>query len=274
MVRVVVGDTATTALLPQFCGTVQSWNGAREGALHEGSGYHWVDIVVWENMFLLSEVNDHALAGVVGGGDTFTQRVDRLLAQAGMGVRPRHRHRRTTATFQSTDFAQDVATEMYRTVDSVEVIVWPGKDGMLMFRDRTTVPGASGPCPPRPKPGLGGDRQRRRHSSSHRSTWPVSAAPPSRTPTSGSPGRYQRRSKQRTDLATVAEPGDADLARVANRHAHPGPPNLPARLVRHRIRPRCRPSTKMIVEADITDLITLEAGPDHVRPLPGLLGHP
>ena len=249
MVRIVVSDGTT--LINQLCGQTVVWNEACEGL----GAYEWVDITVWENMFLLSSVDDHGLAGVVGGGDTLTQRVDRLMTQAdwqfGIAV-----FATPPATFQATDFAQDVLTELYRTVDGVDAVVYPAKDGMLIIRDRTTGSGVSWVYerPDQDPDSIVTANDDDRILSS------VDLARVGGTvvhfDNAGIAGRYQRRSTQRTDMITVAEPGDADLARVAYG-------------ILARGRQTYRPVTfavesgqglnqaKMIIEADITDRVTL-----------------
>jgi hypothetical protein len=255
MIRCAIGDETT--LLAQFCGTSISWNEASAGL----EAYNWVDIVVWENMFLLSEVNDHALDGVIGGGDTFTQRVDRLLDQAEWAF-GREIMSTSAAHFQASDFAQDVATNLYLTVDSVDVVVFSDKDGMLMFHDR----------------GVGSGISWELHQPDQDTDSIVTANDDDRILSSvdlarvggtvityenhGIAGKYQRRSQTRTDLITVAEPGDADLARVADG-------------MLSRARQTYRPVTfaiesgqgvnqsRLIVEADITDRLTLFTGLPH-----------
>jgi len=252
MMRVAVGDPTT--LIPQFCGTTVSWNESSEGV----GAYDWVDITVWENMFLLSEVNDHALAGVVGGGDTLTQRVDRLLTQAAWQF-DREIMSMSSATFQATDFAQDVASELYRTVDSVDAVVYPAKDGMLVIRDRATGSGARWTYarPDQDPDSVVTANDDDRILASIDLARVGGSAVTYTNP--GLAGRYQRRSTQRTDMITVAEPGDTDLARVADG-------------ILTRARQTYRPvefsveagqgvtQSKLIVEADLGDRVTVAHG--------------
>lgn len=250
MVRVVVGDD--THLRPQFCGQTVVWNEACAGL----RAYEWVDVTVWENIFLLGEVNDHGLAGVVGGGDTLTQRIDRLLTQADWQF-GRDISSTTPATFQATDFAQDVATEFYRTVDSTDCVVWPAKDGMLMVRDRATGSGESWVLhhgDQNPDSLITANDDDRILSSVNLARVGGNLTTYTNT---GIAARYQRRSTQRTDMITVAESGDADLARVAN--------GMLAR-ARQTYRPvqvavesgQGANQAQLIIEHDITDRLTLD----------------
>lgn len=252
MVRVAVGDATT--LCSQFCGQSISWNEASVGL----EAYSWVDIVVWENSFLLSEVNDHALDGVIGGGDTLTQRVDRLLDQADWAF-GREIMSTTPATFQASDFAQDVASNLYLTVDSVDAVVWPAKHGMLMIADRAMGSGISWKLQRR-------DQDTDSIVTANDDERILSSVDLSRVggtvityENHGIAGKYQRRSTTRTDLITNAEPGDADLQRVADG-------------MLARARQTYRPVTfavesgqgfnqaQLIVEADITDRMTIDIG--------------
>lgn len=252
-VRIVVGNGTITK--NQFCGQVQSWNEGSVGL----DAYSWVDITVWENFYLLSQVNDHALAGVVGGGETLTQRVDRLLTQAAWQY-DRDIVSSTPATFQSSDFAQDVATELFRTLDSVDATAWPAKDGMIKIRDRSVGTGAHWTLG---HPDLNPDTFVTQNDD-ERILSSVDLARIGGTFVTytnlGLASRYDRRSTNRTDLNTVAEGGDADLARVASG-------------VLARARQTYRPisfevqsgqgefASELILESDLTDRITIDDGP-------------
>jgi len=252
MVRMVIGDGTTT--LTQFTGTTVVWNEASAGL----EAYQWVDITAWETMSLLSEVDDHALAGVVGGGDTLTQRVERLLDQADWQF-DFEVETAVAATFQATDFAQDVLTELYRTVDSVDCVVYPSKHGELVIRDRATGSGVTW-FYQRP------DQHTDAVVTANDDERILSSVDLARVGGSvvtytnvGIAGKYQRRATQRTDMATIAETGDADLARVA------------AGML-NRAKQTYRPVTfavesgqganqsTMIVESDITDRVSLAHG--------------
>jgi hypothetical protein len=250
MCRLVVSDGVD--VLNQFCGQTVVWNEAGAGL----GAYEFVDITVWENMFLLSGVNDHALAGVVGGGDTLTQRIDRLLTQAAWAFK-RVIMSAVAATFQASNFPRDVASEVYLTVDSVDCVIWPGKDGMLMIADRAMGSGAHWTLPT-------ADQNTDSIVTANDDERILSSVDLARVggtsvtyTNTGLAGKYQRRSTQRTDLITNAEAGDADLARVANG-------------MLTRARQTYRPvqfsvesgqganQAQLIIESDITDRISLD----------------
>jgi hypothetical protein len=252
MVRVVCGDGTST--ITQITGTTVSWNESCVGL----NAYEWVDITAWENISLLSAVDDHALDGVVGGGDTLTQRVDRLMDQADW-VFGAEIETAVAATYQATDFAQDVLTELYRTVDSVDCVVYSSKHGEIVIRDRATGRGLQWTYQ---RPDQDPDSVVTANDDD-RILSSVDLARVGGTVVTysnvGMAERYQRRSTQRTDLITVAEAGDADLQRVANG-------------MLARARQTYRPVTfavesgqgvnqsRMIVESDITDRMTIDHG--------------
>lgn len=208
ILRVVIGNGVDT--LPQFTGLVQSWNEGSVGL----QAYEWVDIRVWEPLYLLSLVNDNALAGVVGGGDTLGQRIDRLLTQADWQFDAAI-FDATGATFQATDLAQDTATEMYLTVDSVDYTVWTMKDGSLKVSSRewgshywTLAHNDQNPD----SLITANDDERILSSVDLARVGGTSVT----YTNAGLASIYQRRSTNRNDLITVAESADADLERVAN----------------------------------------------------------
>lgn len=253
MLRVAIGNGTITK--QQFCGQVQAWREASVGL----DAYDWIDVTVWESMFLLAEVNDHALAGVVGGGETLTQRIDRLLAKADWQF-DRDIASSTAATFQSTDLASDMATELYRTVDSVDATVWPAKDGKLKIRDRATGTGVHWTLAHQdqnPDSLITNNDDERILSSVDLAR--IGGASVTYTNT-GLAGRYQRRSTSRTDLNTVAEAGNADLERVGT--------GMLAR-ARQTYRPVSFEVTSgqgpgpaaLIFDSDLTDRVTLDHGP-------------
>jgi hypothetical protein len=250
MVRVVVSDG--TEVIGQFCGQTVIWNESCAGL----RAYEWVDVTVWENMFLLSEVNDHGLAGVIGGGDTLTQRVDRLMTQADWQFDVMILST-SAATYQATNFSQDVLSELYKTVDSIDAVVYSAKDGALTIRDRATGSGVHLVLEhddQNPDSVLTANDDGRILSS-------VDLARVGGTvvhyDNPGMAARYQRRSTKRTDMITVAEAGDADLARVAD--------GMLAR-ARQTYRPvhfsiesgQGDNQAAMIIDNEITDRITLD----------------
>lgn len=208
LLRIVIGNGVVTK--PQFTGLVHSWNEAGVGL----DAYEWIDIVAWEPQFLLAGIDDNALAVAVGAGETLTQRIDRLLAKAAWQF-DRSIVSTLTATYQATDHAQDVASEMYRVVDSVEVTVWSGKDGRLRFRERRLGNGGAWTLAHQdknPESLITANDDDRILASVDLARVGGSSVTYTNT---GIAGRYQRRTSQRTDLVTVAEPANADLARVA-----------------------------------------------------------
>lgn len=194
----------------QFTGLVQKWVEDGEGL----EAYAWVDINVWEVQFLLNEVNDNALISPIGAGDDLLARFNRLLAQAawafGLNVFTTQH-----ATFQATNLSQDVATEAYLTVDSVDATLWSGKDGTLYVRDRSR---GSGILWEIDWPDMHPDAAKNANDD-ERILSEVNLARTGGTEVNYSnptlAGRYQKRSTKRDGLITQAEAADADLARVA-----------------------------------------------------------
>lgn len=256
LLRVVIGNGVSTK--PQFTGLTQSWIEASQGQAG-GAGYQWVDVTAWESLSLLSESNDNALAGVVGGGETLTQRVDRLLTQAewqfGYATDP---SAGGAATFQATDLAQDVASELFRTVDSCDATVVPAKNGSLLVWSRGNGSYGNWNFPyeyQNPDTFTTANDDDRILSSVDLAR--VGGTVVTFTNT-GVAGRYQKRSTNRVDLMTVAEAADADLARVAA--------GMLAR-ANESYRPvsfACESGqgasvSNLMIEADLTDRITLDA---------------
>jgi hypothetical protein len=141
-------------------------------------------------------------------------------------------------------------------VDSVECVVWPAKDGELMIRDRAVGSGNSWTLnryDQNPDTLVTANDDERILSSVDLARVGGTAVTYTGT---GIAARYQRRSTQRTDLMTVAEPGNADLARVANGMLNRGKQTYRPVTISGESGQGVNPS-KLIVEADITDRINL-----------------
>lgn len=210
LMRVVVYDGGAVVNFI-FAGIIQSWDDAGVGLL----AYEWVDIVVWDPQFLFNEVNENALATALGGGENLTGRINRLVNkvdyQFGYFVGST-----TPATFQATDLAQDMATELYLTVDSVDAVAWAGKKGGLQVYDRATGSGTSWEIQ---SDDVNPDTVR----TANNDQLILAQVALARVGGSevvfvnvGVAGRYYRRSTKRDGLITVAEAANADLQRVAD----------------------------------------------------------
>jgi len=200
-----------TNVYSQFVGITQSWNETSEGL----TAYEWVDIVAWEGLFLWNDVDENALVTPVGGGETLEKRVDRLATKVNYTFSYDVVHRPNVGTLQATNLSQDMATELYLTMDSLECMVYCGKDGVLKIRDRATGNGRSW--------FIGADHYNPdllvTQNDDAKILASIDLARVGGTAVtyvnSGVAGRYQKRSTKRTDMITVAEGSDADLARVA-----------------------------------------------------------
>lgn len=235
-----------------FTGLTQSWKEGSAGL----AAYEWVDIVAWEPMFLLNEVNDNALLTPLGAGDTLAQRIDRLLTlaewQFGTDVLCA-----CPGTFQATNLGQVVATEVYLSVDSVDSVVWSGVDGRLHIRERRFGTGVHWQF-------LRVFRDPDTTVFENNDDRLLSAINLARTGGSetlytnvGLAGRYQKRTTKRDGLVTQAEAGDGDLARVAAGVL--GRATQAYRPVEFAVDcSQNHMARRLLVEADITDRVTID----------------
>lgn len=106
--------------LPQFCGIVESWTTTTVGL--RGDIYSTVTVV--ETTAALAKIDNNALPGLVGGGDTIVQRVQRLLDVARFPY-PIHVYHTTPSDIrlQSTDMSANRLGELYLSADSAMVDV-------------------------------------------------------------------------------------------------------------------------------------------------------
>ena len=121
-------DARANGWLPMWTGRVESWpvmrQAVRSGA--ESAADSWVDVVLTETLSELANVDDNALPGVIGGGESVTPRIDRLLTAAlwryGM-TSTVNLLSETLYTMQSTDMAANRIAELYVTADSADSVV-------------------------------------------------------------------------------------------------------------------------------------------------------
>jgi hypothetical protein len=213
LVQIIVGNDIDD--FPIFTGITQSWNEASAGL----DAYRWIDVVAWEPMYLLGEVDDPALLSLTGDNDTLGQRVDRLLTQAEWQFGSIYNDDPDSPPlFQSSYFAQDVLTELYLTADSVDWQVVPSKRGLLGIRRRGTS------WMPVGLRDIGTDVPIVTDSliTTNDDELILSSVSLSRVGGSvvtytnpGVAGRYQRRTTKRTDLITKDPGSNGDLAAVA-----------------------------------------------------------
>lgn len=208
LIRVVVSNGVT--MHHEFVGITQSWNEASVGLI----AYEWVDVTAWEPLFLWNDVDENALVTSVGDGETLTARINRLATkvdwQFSLDVSSS-----APATFQATDLSQDMATELYLTVDSIDAVVWPGKDGTLTVRDRSVGTGVSWDIP---SDSLDPDSLVLANDDDRILAQVALARVGGGEvvyPNVGIALRYFKRSTKRDGLITIAEAADADLQRVA-----------------------------------------------------------
>lgn len=236
-----------------FAGVIQSWEDGGEGQL----AYEWIDVVAWEPQFLWNEVNDNALLTSVGAGENLNGRINRLANkvdyQFGYGVPST-----SPATFQGTDLAQDMATELYLTVDSADCVAWCGRRGQMLIADRAVGNGVAWEIQ---QNDINPDTLKTANDDV-RILAQVALARVGGSEVVftnvGVAARYYRRSTKRDGLVTVAEAADADLVRVANGIL--GRSN-------QTYRPRSLEmesgqnlyAQRMLVEAEITDRVTVRS---------------
>lgn len=245
----------------RYCwtGLTTSWKEGSAGL----NAYPWIDVVAWESMFLLNEVNDNALVTPVGAGETIGPRMDRLLAKVDWQFGCDITHT-TGGSFQATNLAQDILTETYLTVDSLDATVYPGKDGNLKVRDRS----------------IGTDVHWRYYpddidpdsteyaNDDERLLGTVALARLGGTEinytNTAIAGRYQKRSTKRDGLITNAEAADADLQRVADGVLGRGDETY--RPVHFSVdSSQSHMARRLLIEGEITDRLTMEQIVDDTR---------
>lgn len=253
LMRVFVYDGIT--LRPQFTGIIISWEDGGEGLL----AYQWVDIIAWDPQFLWNEVDENALLTAVGAGENITARINRLANkvdyQFGYDVLI---IAAAAASFQATDLAQDMATELYLTVDSIDAVAWVGKSGGMRVYDRSLGTGVSWSIaqsdvdPDSLKTSNNDDRILAQVALARVGGSEVVFV------NTGVASRYYRRSTKRDGLITVAEGANADLQRVADGIL--GRSNETYRPTQfHMESAQGALAQHMLVDAEITDRVTIRS---------------
>jgi hypothetical protein len=215
LVRIVVGNGTRT--IPVYTGITQAWNERTDGL----KSNRWVDIRAWEPSYLFGAVNDLALAGVVGGGESLAARIERIIDAADwqFGFRLIAFTPSSTFTLQSTNLAQDLLTELLLVIDSYDYVLVPGKGGYVDVRQRATrwldpTYRTLGTQVPIVADSLTTENDELRLLSGVGLSRVGGAA---QTYTNvGISGRYQKRTTQRLDLITNDPGGDDDLDHVAD----------------------------------------------------------
>lgn len=118
--------------VPLITAVTESWN---VNAISIDANIE-VTITAVETASLLARVNDAALVAVVGGGETTTQRVQRLLDAAGWRYGFASVDT-TNHTHQSTVMAQNRLTELYLTADSAGLVFRSNADGSAYLGPRS-----------------------------------------------------------------------------------------------------------------------------------------
>jgi len=128
--------------LPQITAIVDTW-GVRYVGPNRADRF--VDITAFETVRDLAQIDDNALPGVVGGGETGLERFERLIAASGWKYGLIVEAQNILAgsyTLQSTDMANNRLTELYLTADSCDVHFRSDRTGAALV---TNVEYASAP---------------------------------------------------------------------------------------------------------------------------------
>ena len=117
-------DTRAGGWLPQFTMVVDSWV---PGYVDGNKADTYVTVTAVETLRDLAGIDDNALASVVGGGETATARIERLLDASdwryGLIVEARHLiDFPGSYTLNSTDLSLNRVAECYLTADSVDAV--------------------------------------------------------------------------------------------------------------------------------------------------------
>lgn len=132
LLRVVAFSPSLGWWVPQIAGVVDRWRQYYAGARRNGFGDTYVEVSFSETPGLLVQIDDNALPGVVGSGETSGARGVRLLDAAGW----RHGCYDEAAagfTLQSTDMAANRWTELLQTADSTDVNFRAHRSGIAML---------------------------------------------------------------------------------------------------------------------------------------------
>jgi hypothetical protein len=115
-------DSRARGWLPQFCGLVDSW---RTEYATANAADIFATVTLVETLRDLSQIDENALPGVVGGGEGALPRIERLLEAAdwkyGLLVEAQNLTPSSSYPVQSTDMANNRITECYRVADAADV---------------------------------------------------------------------------------------------------------------------------------------------------------
>ena len=134
-------DPTAAGFVPQFTGTVETWEETRLQTDRES----YVTATLVETLADLAAVDETALAALEGDNETAPDRLERLADAAGWTYGYDH-HLGTWADWplQSTDMANNRLAEIYLTADSVGAVARSARDGRLVAYAKSSPP-AGGP---------------------------------------------------------------------------------------------------------------------------------
>lgn len=115
---------------PLFTGVVETWDDVEQELETDPR----VEIVAAETLSFLASVDEAELPALVGGGESATARVGRLL-DAAKWPYPRELVA-STVPMQSTNMAQNRLAELYVTADSADLMLLSGRNGAAVLRSR------------------------------------------------------------------------------------------------------------------------------------------
>lgn len=124
-------DPRADGWLPQITAVVDDWPEESVG----GDADSWTTVTAYETISELAGIDDNALPGVVGNGETCAARITRLLNAADWRYGLDVGHGNAAFALQSTDMANNRLAECYNAADSTNNVFRAGRDGRAMLHE-------------------------------------------------------------------------------------------------------------------------------------------
>lgn len=127
-------DTRASGWIPQITCVVDSWGQTYTTA---NLADRYIDLVAYETLRELAQIDDNALPGVVGGGEQPPERLERLLEAAqwpyGLKIEAQNVIGSTAFPLQSTDMANNRLAECYLVADSCDAYFVTDRTGAALL---------------------------------------------------------------------------------------------------------------------------------------------